>query len=274
MEPEIFAPDIISKPGRFEQQLCFSPDGNELVFAVTNSSWSYSKIWMAKRLDSGWTDPKKIDFIGSYDGWAPHYSLDGKKLFFSSPGTSYPPTNIYQCERTDDGWTKPEQVPSPVSSGSDEWGFSLASDETMYLCSHRKQGSPGGCDIYCALFENGRYTSAKPINEMNTTSNDCAPHVDAQQRYVIFNSNRGGGKGQMDLYISFHNDDDTWTNPENLGESINTSDSDYGAYISPDGKYLFFTRRSSRDSDIYWVDIKAVESLRPLSCVKYWRSKE
>ncbi len=269
LEPEIFAPGIVSQEKRFEQHACFSPDNKELVFAVTNSGWSSSRIWMSTSTGGKWTKPEEISFIGSYDGWSPHYSLDGKQFFFTSPGTDYPPTNIYQCQRTADGWTKPDKIPSPVSSGSDEWGFSLAEDGSMYLCSHRKQGSPGGCDIYYAKFVNGQYTSAQPINALNTSSNDCAPHIDGKQRYIIFNSKRSGGKGDMDLYISFHKDDDSWTEPVSLGDTINTSASEYGAFISPDDKYLFFTRRTSSNSDIYWVDINAVEVLRPDNSIKY-----
>ncbi|MGD8787239.1 MAG: right-handed parallel beta-helix repeat-containing protein, partial [Phycisphaerales bacterium] len=48
------------------------------------------------------------------------------------------------------------------------------------------------------------------------------------------------------------------TAPRNLGPAINTSNGESAAFISPDHKYLFFTRDSSNDSDIYWVSLKAV----------------
>ena len=69
-----------------------------------------------------------------------------------------------------------------------------------------------------------------------------------------------------DLYISFRKKDDSWTVPENMGKAVNTSSSELRPYVTPDGKYLFFTsdRPNSKGiGNIYWVDAKIIEELRP-----------
>ena len=48
-----------------------------------------------------------------------------------------------------------------------------------------------------------------------------------------------------------------------LCESPNTSDADWGATVSPDGKYIFLTRNITGNGDIYWVSSKIIEDLRP-----------
>jgi Tol biopolymer transport system component len=79
--------------------------------------------------------------------------------------------------------------------------------------------------------------------------------------YVIFESQRPGGYGQSDLYISY-NEDGVWTAPLNLGPVINTTQIEDNPFVSPDGKYLFFNRRTAPSTmvqtDIWWVDARAV----------------
>jgi hypothetical protein len=79
------------------------------------------------------------------------------------------------------------------------------------------------------------------------------PCIALDGSYILFDV--GGG---YHLYISFKNADGTW------GEPIDLTDHGFdrmagGAYISPDGKYLFF----ALDKDIWWVDIGVIEQLRP-----------
>ena len=60
---------------------------------------------------------------------------------------------------------------------------------------------------------------------------------------------------ECELYISFRKKDKTWTNPQSLGPLINDGLAHrYGQYVSPDGKYLFYTRgENEKDCAIYWV---------------------
>lgn len=68
------------------------------------------------------------------------------------------------------------------------------------------------------------------------------------------------------MYVYFKENDDTWSAPINLGNTINTSFNEKGPRITPDGKYLFFGR-DERDiepglSNIYWVSTEIIENLR------------
>jgi len=71
---------------------------------------------------------------------------------------------------------------------------------------------------------------------------------------------------ESELYISFRNPDLTWTVPVSLGPLINNGLAHrWGQYVTPDGKYLFYSYGTSeKDCAIYWVRFdKLLESLRP-----------
>ena len=84
---------------------------------------------------------------------------------------------------------------------------------------------------------------------------------------LIFDGEREGGFGDSDLYISFRQEDGSWGTAINLGDAINTEAWEAAATVTPDGKYLFFNRNIGSDSyenvDIFWVDAKVIEDLRP-----------
>ena len=90
---------------------------------------------------------------------------------------------------------------------------------------------------------------------------DGAPGVAPDESFLVFNSVRPRGLGGADLYLSLRQSDGTWTTPRNLGPRVNSAYLDICPYISPDKKYLFFTRSNGFSSkkhsaDIYWVELK------------------
>ena len=96
---------------------------------------------------------------------------------------------------------------------------------------------------------------------ISTAASEHDPFVSPDGSYLIFTSDRPGGHGSADLYISFASPDGAWTEPVNMGKSINSAHYDFCAMLSPDDNYLFWTSRN----EIYWVDAKVIDSLRPVS---------
>ena len=88
------------------------------------------------------------------------------------------------------------------------------------------------------------------------------PYIAPDESYIIFDAQETSEGENGDLFISF-NDNGTWTASYNLGSKINTEYSESTATVSPDGKYLFFSRARQIEkedgssywtSKIYWVD--------------------
>ncbi|MCP4138289.1 MAG: OmpA family protein [bacterium] len=79
------------------------------------------------------------------------------------------------------------------------------------------------------------------LENINSESKDGGPFITYDQNALIFSSNRPGGKGYLDLWIS-RRDGKNWTEPVNMGEPINSSGYDGFASLSPDGKVLYYVR--------------------------------
>jgi Tol biopolymer transport system component len=270
LEPEVFSPNHISKRDRGEFRVSFSPDAEQIYYSISPSpvlgSVNLYGIEYTIREDDEWGGLEKVIFEGSDQGvdfLEPFVSPDGQALYFT---TNLPPVadsddyNLAVAHRTADGWGDVEILPEPVNSSASEWYPSLTTRGTLYFSSWRDSGFGGG-DIYQARLENGIYTVENLGETINSTSNDADAYIDPDERFIIFFSNRSGGEGGSDLYISIQDEDERWSTPANLGPPINSTYDEFAPSISPDGRYFFFMR----DGDIYWVDIQALASLMPAS---------
>lgn len=262
--PEVFAPGIVSLDDRFEQFLVYRPDGQGLVFSVTNGDWSAFELRTMDRGKNGWGPDARAAFQGQAGGLTAALSPDGDEVFITAPWPSYPPSDVWRSRREAGRWSEPLKVGPPVSSAGDEWEVAMAANGTLYFSSDRP-GGEGDLDIYRAPRVNGGYVEAENLGpKINSSAGDDLPWIAPDESYLIFASDRPGGLGNRDLYISYRVGG-AWTDPVNLGAPINSPQWDIYPSVSPDGRYLFFTRRESwqpeDDSDIWWVEAGFVERL-------------
>jgi hypothetical protein len=258
MTPEIFAPGIVSSPGATEYGIAFTPDGKEFYFnrngvGVMVCTWN----------DSGWTIPVKAPFLKKYLGGAVHIMYDGQRLLMNRfPGVHElkegETGGIWALHKTDDGWDNPEFLIA--------WSMRATStlDSTIYTTdiSGREEGKDNGIIAKYVHSDSGYQRAADPDGVVNTENREAHPFIAPDESYIIFDSTRPGGKGKSDLYICFHLSDGSWSQAFN-SELINTVESDWCPTVSPDGKYFFFTRNATGNGDIYWVDAKIIEDLKP-----------
>lgn len=261
--PLIFARGIISTVDKEHWAPRFSPDGNEVFWwsieTDNDKKWiDFHKTML--RVGDRWTAPEKSQF-----GSTPIFSPDGKRLYFGSTKEGDDP---YYAEKHGNGWSEPKMV--NIVSRFPEVRFayfpSIASNGTLYFMGYL-EGQWINLGIYRAELINGNY--AKPellpqgINSLNGVRN-WTPYIAPDESYLIFCSTRGlPASDQGDLYISFRQTDGIWTDPVSLGEPINSNELERFPAVSPDGKYLFFTRDTpGNDEDVYWVSAKIIDRLR------------
>jgi hypothetical protein len=77
------------------------------------------------------------------------------------------------------------------------------------------------------------------------------------------NPEGGHAQGERFHYLSRRRADGTWTEPVSLGEPVNTRRIERFPIVSPEGRYLFFTRWVSDDNeDVFWVSTAGIRALR------------
>ena len=264
--PVVFAPGIVSLEGRLETYPTFSPDGKTLYFSVVNGAWTEGRILYARLENGVWTKPEAAPFSDDrYINWESSISPDGNRMFFASNRPPSSGMDIWMVVRASDAsWSAPIRLPEPINSAAQDGSPCITNTGTLYFKSLRTGGT-GGSWLYRAVPKDGAYAQVDGLGKIiKTTSGETEPFMSPDEGYLIFASEtRKGGNGGWDLWICFRQKDGSWTEPVNLGLTINTAEDEYGPRVSPDGKYLLFTREKRGESmDIYWVAISAIEKLK------------
>jgi len=233
----------------------FTMNNNETeAYVSAQSNLEEKSVILRITKENGtWNKVDIASFSGKYRDLEPFLSPDNLKLFFVS---NRPLTNegdikdvdIWYVERrsiTSD-WSKPKNIGAPINTEADEFYPSVAKNGNLYFTSvgHNAMGED---DIFVSEYKNGTYT--KPValkGGVNTKSYEYNAFISPNEEYLIFGGyNRQDGLGSGDLYISFKNTDNTWTQAKNLGDKINSKFMDFCPFVTQSGEHLYFTSRRS-----------------------------
>ena len=260
--PKVFAEGTISIEDRWEGNVNFSPDGNEIYFNVTVDS--IKTIYRSVRKDEGWTEPTAMEELKGLNTWEPFITWDGQRFYFISdrpPGNPEWNGRIWYMHRKGGKWLTPINLDLQVPVEKGLWFPNVTKRGVLYFgAALRTTDSVGQGDMYAMDLADKKI---KLLKNLCSESEDWDPFVAPDESFILFASNRPGGYGNTDLYVSFKNpENDEWDPPKNLGATINTENYEVAARVTPDGKYLFFDRPIKGTQDIYWVSIEAVLKLR------------
>ncbi len=262
--PVVFAPGLISTDEDMELSCTFSPDGTEFYFSRRKPA-EENRILFTKLENKQWSEPSPPLFTDDVWAGTPCISPDGNKLFFNSklplPGEIElsQDSNMWVVERTESGWAEPQFF------GSCMMGMSVSNYGNLFYTDITLDYGESG---YCFLGE--RKSTAKGYSEqikvaipMEKITSIVHPFVAPDESYIIFDSGSDpDGFGGTDLFISFKKSNVSWTESKNMGKTINTEAYEMCACVSPDGKYLFFSRFFEGTSDLYWVSTDIIEKLK------------
>ena len=233
LKPEKFAPGIVSIPDFLEYCGTFSPDGTEYYF-YRYSIDPPSKIYFSKLKDGKWTPPEPCPFTDGYGASEPHLTFDDQRLYFNwkypspqgQPGYNEE-VKYYFVERTPDGWSKPTYAGQGMF-------LSSSRDGQIYTTDMSSRKINGRTYLAKVSAQNGVFTNYERLNIPTYLGTQAHPCIAPDGSYIIFDVDGGSH-----LFICFKEADGTW------GEAIDLAKNGFdslagGAYISPDGKYLFF----------------------------------
>ena len=245
--PEIFAKGLLADSGIVLGRVAFSRDGKEFYYG-------FARHWF----DFTGTGVKQIIFDGSKWGHPtilantlsnPTLSIDETQLFFGGQNS-----DVFQSRRINGGWSVPNLF---LDKNYGLYNFQPTSSGVYYTGSNSNSGSKSDYSTYdfCTLTISGQDTVIKSLGvPLNTPAFDGDFYVAADESYMIISANETKTY-ECELYISFRKEDKTWTTPVSLGSKINNGLAHrFGQFVSPDGKYLFYTRGTGeKDCNFYWV---------------------
>lgn len=182
-----------------------------------------------------------------FNDYSPIISADGNTLIFTSNRTddlSKAKANanfedIYVSYKNGTKWSVPKTISPNINIKYNDAAASLSPDgKTLFLYYEEGEG-----DIYTSTRNGDIWSEPKPLNKNINTAmfwETCAS-VTADGQKLFFASNRPGGVGELDIYMSQLDAKGDWGKAVNLGPIINTPNNEDSPFIHHDGVTLYFS---------------------------------
>lgn len=218
----------------------------------------FEDLWMATKNGEEWNEPKNIGEVintGTHESNL-GLSSDGSRLYIYKTENS---GDIYYSEKKSGKWTKPKSLGKPINTEHKEISAFETSDGKQLFISSDRPGGIGKADIYvCQKDDKGKWGEPTILsNSINTEMDEEGPFYDVNSNTLYFSSKGHNGMGGFDLYRSvYDNGTKEWSEPENLGYPINSTDDDLYFIMGADGKtgyYSSFKLDSRGENDIYKI---------------------
>jgi OOP family OmpA-OmpF porin len=261
-----------------------SPDGRTLYFGRKNhpsnrygvkgsETISGSQdIWFSEKVGDTWSTARRLSEVLNRDQYNTILSIspDGQTILIKGAyvNGTYETRGFSISNKTTAGWTVPVKVDIPgyeqMSKGKNEYGYLTMDGKAILLAFARKKNSEDD-DLYISFFEDGRWSRPMDLGEtINTKYSETTPFLSADGKTLYFSSDRPGGQGSQDIYLT-RRLDDTWQNwrkPQNLGSPINTEEYDAYYSIAAKGDYAYFMsgKGSLGKKDIFRLSVESPES--------------
>ncbi|TBH71464.1 OmpA family protein [Aquirufa antheringensis] len=261
-----------------------SPDGRTLYFGRKNhpanrygvkgsETISGSQdIWFSEKVGDTWSSARRLSEVLNRDQYNTILSIspDGQTILLKGAyvNGAYETRGFSISNKTTAGWTVPVKVDIPgyeqMSKGKNEYGYLTMDGKAILLAFARKKNSEDD-DLYVSFFEEGRWTRPLELGEeINTKYSETTPFLSADGKTLYFSSDRPGGQGSQDIYLTRRLDDtwQHWRKPQNLGSPINTDEYDAYYSIAAKGDYAYFMsgKGSLGKKDIFRLSVESPDA--------------
>lgn len=261
-----------------------TPDGKKLYYTRQNHPDNIAPIgnqdvWMSELLENNTFSLAKN--IGE-----PINNTDNSSICSITPdGQQALVLNVYKPDGTMEkgasiakfngiSWDKPVKVEIDSFYNDNIYGeYNLSNSGQQLIMTLERKDAIGGKDIYVSfLKEDGTFTAPLHMGkQINTAASETSPFLSSDMKTMYFSSAGFSGYGKNDMYVT-RRLDETWTNwsePENLGDKINTPDWDAYFSVPANGEYAYYVSYSNSlgASDIFRQKLPAVARPTPLALV-------
>jgi hypothetical protein len=167
----------------------------------------------------------------------PAVSFDGNSIVYTERrGIA---NAIFYSVKSGGKWQPPVEITDQLNAGEDCSSCSLNRDGTE-LFLYKTDNYDGA--IYSSTLVKGAWTPIKKLNKyINTKFYESHASISADGKRLYFTSNREGGQGNLDIYVSEKDATGDWGQALNLGPVINTPYNEDTPFITQDDSTLFFS---------------------------------
>ncbi len=136
----------------------------------------------------------------------------------------------------------PESLSENINTMLNEGTCTISADgrKLIFTSCEGRQGF-GSCDLYESIKTGNEWSKPKNLGPMiNSNEWESQPSLSADGRTLYFVSDRRGGLGRRDIWVSHLDDNDQWTKASNLGRSINSQFDEISPFIHVNNQVLYF----------------------------------
>jgi outer membrane protein OmpA-like peptidoglycan-associated protein/tetratricopeptide (TPR) repeat protein len=198
----------------------------------------------------------KIENLGKkvnteFHEYKPYITADESMLFFTSrrPNATTkekdPVFNdfyedIYYSVKQENGeWSQAKNIGEPVNTLDHDAisGLSIDGSKLIIYLGNKNNG-----DLFESELSGEKWGKPKDFGKnVNTENHESSASYSLDGKSVYFVSDKPGGFGDRDIYVSFRDDKGRWSKAENLGSTVNSEFGEEGVFMHPDGKTLYFS---------------------------------
>ncbi|MCJ8190761.1 TolB family protein [Sphingomicrobium aestuariivivum] len=246
--PAVLGPGTVSQDGRYEFCSTLSRDRRILYVGIEHGDWQSTLEY--RWSGEAWAGPVQRFGTPDYTVQDPYLSHDEQRLYFITRAEGSADIGYYPADG-DGGWGEPVLLGEPINSEAQDYFVSKTRGGDYYFSSDREP------DGYYDLYVGREGGEAKRLETVNSDAYEGDPFVDPDGRYLIFASDREGGKGRGDLYFSLSDGAGGWQAPIAFDERVNTAGHELCPMVSLDGSAFMFTS----NKDIHWVSTSIIEEM-------------
>lgn len=260
-------------------------DGQELFFTrrIVDNGQVFEEIWVSEKNSQNKWDKaiKLLDPFNRGDKNSVSFvSTDGNKVIikgvYRDGKLNLKERGFSILKKSKTGWSQPEVINVEAYNLLDKGlhnGMAMSSTQDVMIFTISEVKDVKDNDLYISFIKpDGNFT--KPIKlaaNINTSSNEFSPFLASDNTTMYFASNRPGGLGETDIWITKRLDStwQNWSNPVNLGAPVNTKDKEgyYSVDASSQYAYMVSDKNSLGEADVIRIKLRKDQQANPVVLV-------
>lgn len=176
----------------------------------------------------------------------PHFNVASQNLYMTIRKAAKSDEELFVAHWNGQHFEAPVPL-SSINRENNEGTPSVSRDgKSLYFSACEYPNSFGGCDLYESQWIGEAWSKPKNLGFLiNSHEWEGQPHISPDGTKLYFSSDRVGGFGKRDIWVSEKDDQGRWNTPKNVGNHINSNEDEQGPYILADQSIFLFSSSKS-----------------------------